>query len=35
VGYFSRERGCDLRLAAYALALENLKTAYGERGIFP
>ncbi len=31
----ARERGCSPRIAAYALALESLKTAYDERGIFP
>jgi glutamate dehydrogenase/leucine dehydrogenase len=32
---FSREHRCDLRTAAYALALQNISTAYSERGIFP
>ena len=31
----SRERSVSPRIAAYALALEALKTAYNERGIFP
>lgn len=32
---FARENEVSTRVAAYALALENLKTAYEERGIFP
>jgi glutamate dehydrogenase (NAD(P)+) len=32
---FARERGVSPRIAAYALALETLKVAYDERGIFP
>lgn len=32
---YSREKGVPTRIAAYGLALENLKTAYAERGIFP
>ncbi|MEC7523803.1 MAG: Glu/Leu/Phe/Val dehydrogenase [Myxococcota bacterium] len=32
---FSRERGVNMRIAAYSLALEAIKTAYHERGIFP
>ena len=35
VAQASRELGCDYRIAAYALALKNLWTAYDERGIFP
>ncbi len=35
VMYFSREHGCDARIAAYCLALQNIGTAYAERGIFP
>jgi len=35
VSYFARERKCDLRVAAYGLALERISTAYVERGIFP
>lgn len=35
VMYFAREHKCDARTAAYALALQNLGTAYAERGIFP
>jgi glutamate dehydrogenase (NAD(P)+) len=31
----ARERSVSPRVAAYALALESLKTAYDERGIFP
>ena len=31
----SRDKGVSPRIAAYALALEALKTAYDERGIFP
>lgn len=31
----ARERNVAPRIAAYALALESLKTAYDERGIFP
>jgi glutamate dehydrogenase (NAD(P)+) len=32
---FARERNVSARIAAYALALESLKVAYDERGIFP
>jgi glutamate dehydrogenase (NAD(P)+) len=32
---FAREHDCTPRIAAYALALESLKVAYDERGIFP
>ncbi|MDW8363805.1 MAG: Glu/Leu/Phe/Val dehydrogenase [Myxococcales bacterium] len=32
---FARDRRVDPRVAAYGLALERLKTAYAERGIFP
>ena len=32
---FSREHNVGMRIAAYGLALEALKTAYAERGIFP
>ncbi len=32
---FAREKGVSNRIAAYALALGALKTAYSERGIFP
>jgi glutamate dehydrogenase (NAD(P)+) len=35
VMYYARERNVDARVAAYALALQNLKAAYNERGIFP
>ncbi len=35
VSFFAQERGCSLRIAAYSLALEALKQAYAERGIFP
>jgi glutamate dehydrogenase (NAD(P)+) len=35
VMYIARERRVDVRVAAYALALESLKVAYAERGIFP
>ena len=31
----AREKGISPRIAAYALALESLKIAYDERGIFP
>ncbi len=31
----AEQRECDLRTAAYAIALKRLETAYGERGIFP
>ncbi|MGE0784942.1 MAG: Glu/Leu/Phe/Val dehydrogenase [Sandaracinaceae bacterium] len=31
----ARERGVSYRIAAYALALDALSTAYAERGIFP
>lgn len=33
--FFAKERNVDPRVAAYALALDNLGTAYAERGIFP
>ena len=32
---YAREKKVSYRIAAYALALETLKTAYEERGIFP
>ncbi len=35
VMYVARERKIDPRLAAYSIAMENLGTAYAERGIFP
>jgi len=35
VMYFARERKVGTRLAAYSLALQQLATAYEERGIFP
>ncbi|MCA9600592.1 MAG: Glu/Leu/Phe/Val dehydrogenase, partial [Myxococcales bacterium] len=35
VMHFAREHHCDPRIAAYALALQSIKTAYEERGIFP
>lgn len=35
VMYFAREHRVQPRIAAYCLALENLTTAYSERGIFP
>ncbi|MEM6954515.1 MAG: Glu/Leu/Phe/Val dehydrogenase [Myxococcota bacterium] len=35
VHFYATERGLSMRIAAYALALENLKQAYAERGIFP
>lgn len=35
VMYFAREHNCDARIAAYALALQSISTAYDERGIFP
>ncbi len=35
VSFFAQEHGVSLRIAAYGLALEALKTAYAERGIFP
>lgn len=35
VMYYAREKNVDARVAAYSLALQNLKTAYEERGIFP
>ncbi|MCB9595586.1 MAG: glutamate dehydrogenase, partial [Sandaracinaceae bacterium] len=31
----ARDRGISMRIAAYALALESLMTAYDQRGIFP
>ena len=33
--YYANERKLDTRIAAYALALEAIGTAYAERGIFP
>ncbi len=33
--FFAQEKGVEPRIAAYALALENLGQAYKERGIFP
>jgi len=35
VAAFSRDKGCSMRIASYALALEALMTSYEERGIFP
>lgn len=35
VSFYSKENGISLRIAAYAVALENIKQAYHERGIFP
>ncbi|MEM9193051.1 MAG: Glu/Leu/Phe/Val dehydrogenase [Myxococcota bacterium] len=35
VMHFSRDHNCEPRIAAYALALNKLHTAYLERGIFP
>ncbi len=32
---YAKERKVSTRIAAYAVALENLKVAYDERGIFP
>ena len=32
---FAEERECDIRTAAYALALLRLKVVYEQRGIFP
>jgi glutamate dehydrogenase (NAD(P)+) len=32
---FAKQKGCSPRIAAYSLALLNLKVAYDERGIFP
>ncbi|MCS6857534.1 MAG: Glu/Leu/Phe/Val dehydrogenase [Sandaracinaceae bacterium] len=32
---YSKRKGISNRIAAYAIALENLKVAYEERGIFP
>jgi glutamate dehydrogenase (NAD(P)+) len=32
---FAREKGCDLRVAAYALALQRIEAVYREREIFP
>lgn len=31
----AKERGCSMRVAAYALALESLREPYQQRGIFP
>lgn len=35
VMFFAREHGIDPRVAAFSLALQNINTAYSERGIFP
>jgi len=32
---FARDRGCSMRIAAYALALDRLKQSYEQRRIFP
>ncbi|MET0592543.1 MAG: glutamate dehydrogenase, partial [Polyangiaceae bacterium] len=32
---FAHSRKCDLRIAAYALALSRLEVVYGQREIFP
>jgi glutamate dehydrogenase (NAD(P)+) len=31
----SRQRKCSMRIAAYAVALQRIAAAYGEREIFP
>jgi glutamate dehydrogenase (NAD(P)+) len=35
VGEMSRQKKCTLRVAAYAVALQRIAAAYGEREIFP
>ena len=35
VSDLSRQRKCDLRIAAYALALQRIEAVYKEREIFP
>lgn len=35
VNFYAREKGVSQRVAAYALALQNIERAYQERGIFP
>ncbi len=35
VRLFADERGIDLRTAAYAIALDRIRTSYDERGVFP
>ncbi len=35
VSDFSRQKKCDLRIAAYALALQRIEAVYREREIFP
>ena len=35
VSDFARQRKCDLRVAAYAIALQRIETVYKEREIFP
>ena len=35
VSDFSRTKKCDLRVAAYAIALQRIEAVYKEREIFP
>jgi glutamate dehydrogenase (NAD(P)+) len=35
VADFARSKRCDLRIAAYALALQRIEAVYKEREIFP
>jgi glutamate dehydrogenase (NAD(P)+) len=35
VGELARQKKCSLRVAAYAVALQRIAAAYGEREIFP
>jgi glutamate dehydrogenase (NAD(P)+) len=35
VSEFARQKKCDLRMAAYALALQRIEAVYKEREIFP
>jgi glutamate dehydrogenase (NAD(P)+) len=35
VSEFARQKKCDLRMAAYALALQRIESVYKEREIFP
>jgi len=35
VSDFARQRKCDMRIAAYAIALQRINAVYGERQIFP
>ncbi len=35
VSDFARQKKCDMRVAAYAIALQRIESVYREREIFP